>query len=531
MNIETKRDILEKTLALIPLGFHAGNGADLKATTQDPEVIRQWSETGTLAGITTARFASDEYLAVVVYNRAHLLRDDGEVVEPGTDTFRSMKAKGMFPRTLEFIDETHHHLFYRAKRIVRQLQAGDGAVRVFARALIEPQFILNSAGIANAPDWMLEGAKDAEPEQKLKYKAQSVAELLAAPPPEWLVRDLLPAEGLAVIYGEPGSGKSFLVLDILAAIARGEPWGGQRTKKGAAVYVGLEATINTRVAAYTKHHGLAAEDLGQMHVFQRTPLNLAKPAGTKEFITDLHLQGIEPALVVIDTLARALPGGDENSSTDMGAAIACAGMISREFNCLCVLVHHSGKDASRGARGHSSLLGAADAELAVSYDRNTGMREIRATKMKDGSDNVAWQFRLTPVDLQPFGTSDVFDEEAPRSLVVDQITRVDGRPTGNQRKKMTPAHQLVYRSFVHALAENGTECSHEQWAATHEDFDPLREGLGGSELRDAKKARALRFKRGSEFLVAQNIVRKDRKRPVYRLPSGQENGDKTDLSP
>lgn len=523
--------LLENTLALVSQGFHAGTEVDLSLTTQDPELIRQWWEAGKLAGISTRRYRDSENLAVVAVRRFPLLLEGGQVIEAGEENFRQLKADGLFPRTLEICGESLRCLVYRSDKIISQARMGDG-IHLWARGLIAPHLITSSAGIAEAPDWMLEDARDPQPERKVVYKPLSVADLIAAPPPSWLIRDLLPAEGLCVLFGEPGSGKSFLVLDLLASIARGEPWAGQRTRKGAAVYVGLEAQINARVVAYLQRHHLQPDDLAGLHVFQRQAMSLTQPANVRQFISDLHMHGIEPAVVVIDTLARALPGKDENSATDMSAAIACAGMISTAFDCLCVLVHHSGKDASRGARGHSSLLGAADAELAVSYDRTTGTREVRATKMKDGADGVAWQFRLLPVDLGTRGDQSAEPGERHSSLVVDGVARVEGNAARGQKFKMTPARQLVHQALVQALRDTGPgfdapqECSRDEWARAYEELNPLRQDLEGGELATARKSRGRAFDRGVEWLVAQRIVAKERGRPFYRLAGGGTGGDK-----
>lgn len=532
MTIETS-PLLDNTLALVAKGFHAGNNQNLSSTTQDTDVIRQWAEAGTLAGVSTANYRDGECLAIVAVRTAPLWLDDGRVIPSSEEEFREFKADGMFPRTLEILNGESRFLIYRSSKVIRQARLGEG-IFIWARGLIEPQFIVSEEAIAEAPEWMLEDAEDPKPERKVVYRPMSVADLVAAPPPAWLIRDLLPAEGLCVLYGEPGSGKSFLVLDLLAAIARGEPWAGQRVRQGPAVYVGLEAQINARVAAYLQHHGLRPADLAGLHVIQRQAMSLTQPATAKQFIADLHMHGIEPRVVVIDTLARALPGKDENSATDMSAAIACAGMISQAFDCLCVLVHHSGKDASRGARGHSSLLGAADAELAVTYDKVSGTREVRATKMKDGADGVAWQFRLAPVDLGPRQAFDPGADPGERhsSLVVDSVAKVEGASSRNPRREMTPARQLVYQALVQSLQATGTdfdapqECSHDDWARAYDELNPLRADIEGQERATARKSRGTTFRRGVDWLLAQRIVTKVRGRPVYRLVSSGDNGDK-----
>ncbi|MEP6906784.1 MAG: AAA family ATPase [Pseudoxanthomonas sp.] len=513
--------LLCNTLAAVGLGFHAGNILHLDKISQDESVIREWSAAKELAGISTDRFGESEQLAIMYYRPAAAFGDGGEVLPLGNERYRRMKADGMLPRTLEILSGDLVYLIYRSSRVIRQGSI-EGEIFLFARGLIDPQFISGYRDIAEAPEWMLEGSTEPEAPQTFRFKPTPIDSLISAKPPAWQIRDILPAEGLAVMFGEPGSGKSFLALDMLAAIARGEPWGGQRTKKGVAVYVGLEAKVNDRVAAYLQHHELKPADLaGKLHVFQGQPLDMSNQRSVDTFVADLTVQGIEPSIVVFDTLARSLPGKDENSSTDMSALIACAGRISNALGCLVIMVHHSGKDASRGARGHSSLLGAADAELAVTYDRVTGTRQVSATKMKDGADGVAWQFQLSTVDLPAFSSD---PDEGPRSsLVVSQVVRSIGGTNAkrNGKTEWTPPRLLVHQAFANAASAKGGafdaphECSHEEWAVAHEELHPLREGLQGKELSAAKKVRALEFKRGVDWLVSKHMATFDPKRKIY----------------
>src|SRR5690606_7842012 len=103
-------------------------------------------------------------------------------------------------------------------------------------------------------------------------------------------------------------------------------------------------------------------------------------------------------VVVIDTLAAAMPGGDENSGQDLGKVVDHCKFLHRQTGALVVLVHHSGKDQSRGARGWSGLRAAADAEIEVT--RNGDYRVAAVTKMKDGADGATFAFKLKPVVLE-----------------------------------------------------------------------------------------------------------------------------------
>lgn len=107
--------------------------------------------------------------------------------------------------------------------------------------------------------------------------------------------------------------------------------------------------------------------------------------------------GYTGGVLVIDTLNRAAPGADENDAAAMGAIIAGLKALQTELGGLVLAVHHTGKDATKGLRGHSSLHAALDAALEVT--RTEDMREWRTAKAKDGSDDQGHPFRLEVVEL------------------------------------------------------------------------------------------------------------------------------------
>lgn len=227
-----------------------------------------------------------------------------------------------------------------------------------------------------------------------KFTVVPAGEFSAGPSPEWIVKGLLPRAELAVLYGESGAGKSFMALDLGLAIARGEQWRGLRVKQGRVVYVAAEGGggFRNRLKAYAQQHGidLAGVPFGVIHA---APNLLMKPDAL-EVARAIQAAG-GAAVVIVDTLAQATPGGNENSAEDMGRALAHCKGIHRATGALVLLVHHAGKDTSKGARGWSGLRAAADVELEV--QRTPGGRVLRITKQKDGDDSGAWGFDLEAV--------------------------------------------------------------------------------------------------------------------------------------
>jgi len=149
-----------------------------------------------------------------------------------------------------------------------------------------------------------------------RFRLLSGADLVELPPLRWLVRGVLPAKGVAALYGPSASGKSFLALDLAAAIAEGSRWFECRVITAPVVYVALEgeAGFRTRVLAWEARHGRKLPD-GLRLMLQ--PFKIT----TREDVRDLAAVVPAGAVVFLDTLNRAAPTADENSSTDMGVIL------------------------------------------------------------------------------------------------------------------------------------------------------------------------------------------------------------------
>jgi KaiC/GvpD/RAD55 family RecA-like ATPase len=230
----------------------------------------------------------------------------------------------------------------------------------------------------------------------MRYRVMRADEVVNAPPLRWLVRGVLPADGLAAMFGASGSGKSFLALDMGAAVAGGLEWFDCPVKAAPVVYVALEgeAGFSQRVKAWQLHHG---RDLPGGLRFIMQALDLRNAADVGEIADAVTTAGAAAGLLVIDTLNRAASGADENSVVDMGAIIAAAKGLQSRLGGLVLLVHHSGKDATKGLRGHSSLHAALDAAIEVT--RTDDRRDWRIAKAKDGDDGAAHPFKLERVEI------------------------------------------------------------------------------------------------------------------------------------
>lgn len=233
-----------------------------------------------------------------------------------------------------------------------------------------------------------------------RFQVIPANEFGSGPPLEWLVRGVLPRAELAVVFGESGSGKSFFALDLCAAITRGFGWKNKRTTQGGVVYVCAEGSggFKARLKAYAHAHEV---ELAELPAVIADAPNLLEPkdagALTKAIADWIAQRGKSVDVVVIDTLSATTPGGNENSGEDIGRVVSHCKRLHRETGALVVLVHHSGKDATKGARGWSGLRAAADTEIEIT--RNGDYREATITKMKDGTDGEKFAFKLKVVDL------------------------------------------------------------------------------------------------------------------------------------
>lgn len=281
------------------------------------------------------------------------------------------------------------------------------------------------------------------PHKMRRFELLTADDLAKRPRMSWRVKGVLPQTGIAALVGPSGSGKTFLTLDLAAAVARGVSWFESRVNRAPVAYLALEgeAGIASRVAAYQAHHATRLRDAFRVVVERFELLSIGDVPALAESLKEA---GIVDGLVVIDTLNRAAAGADENSSVDMGLLIAAATELQARVGGLVLIVHHSGKDATKGARGHSSLFAALDACIEVS--RADDRREWKLSKAKDGEDGKSYPFRLSVVEI---GTDEDGDPitscvVAPEERAADAVRRVK-LPTGGNQKIIYDALRELLR--------------------------------------------------------------------------------------
>jgi hypothetical protein len=255
---------------------------------------------------------------------------------------------------------------------------------------------------------------------KIKYGISFTrfTDIEQAPVKNWLVRNFLGAGEMSCNYGPPGSAKSLLAGDLAAHVAWGQDWMGRRVSPGAVLFVAIErsALVKRRLAAFRLYHGVS-------------DLPLAVLSGSIDLCaTKLGADGIidcgkcledesenKMVLVIIDTVSRALAGGDENSSKDMGALVANVLRIQEATGAHVMLTHHVPHEQNR-MRGHGALLAACDTTLRI--DKGDHLRTATIDKTNDGAEGEKVFFSLESVDLGHETTAPVVRQAEPPAAQV-----------------------------------------------------------------------------------------------------------------
>ena len=291
---------------------------------------------------------------------------------------------------------------------------------------------------------VVEDSEVVEGEAKpLRYEFKQAALFSQGKPAGWIVKGVLPEAVLAVMFGASGSGKSFLALDIVCAVARGVEWRGRRVKQSDVAYVCAEGArgFQNRLIAYAGKEHIKLADI-PVHVLGDAP-NFLERADVVDLVKGIKALPNKVGVIVVDTFSQVMPGADENSGSDVGKALGHCKALHKATGALILLVHHSGKDSSKGARGWSGLRAAADAEIEV--NRVDDARSATITKMKDGEDGDEFGFTLS---LVPLGADEDLDPIT--SCVVDHC---EATPKAKRKIRMGKRQKQILAALDELLPE------------------------------------------------------------------------------
>lgn len=265
------------------------------------------------------------------------------------------------------------------------------------------------------------------------------------------VEGLLGDAAFSVWFGEPGCGKTFLVLDLALHVALGRPWFGREVEQGSVVYVAMEGVrgFRNRIAALRHHYGLD-DDTVPLAVISSAVDLLDPAADAPRLIDAIRSAGAtmeKPVrLVVFDTLSRSMSGGDENSPEDMGALVMNSQRIIAATGAHNLFIHHSGKDKSKGSRGHSCLLGNIDTEVEIVRDEVTRVSTVHVRKQRDLDMAEDFSFQLNSIELGTNGRG--------KPVTSCYVTLAD-TPENDPSERMRDTEQAALHEITELLARAG----------------------------------------------------------------------------
>ncbi len=235
-----------------------------------------------------------------------------------------------------------------------------------------------------------------EKAQRILGRIEFAGELEPTLDRPYLVKGWLDRGAVSVVYGDANAGKTFWAIDLAHHVHEGQEWAGCRVKRGAVLYVAAEG------GAMFDHRLVAR---GARFMVLRGSVRLAGPNGDAPPLAEALNQLSELhgpfALIVIDTMARVMGAADENAAPAIAELMASLDLLRDRTGAHIMLVHHHGKDAARGARGHSSLRAAIDTEISISRPEGEPFTIARTTKQRDMQGGKEMPFTL---ELRELGT-------------------------------------------------------------------------------------------------------------------------------
>ncbi len=324
-------------------------------------------------------------------------------------------------------------------------------------------------------------------EPQRRFKLVRFDQIQLPTDPAYLVKGLIPREGLCIVWGPPKCGTSFWIYDVTMHVACGWEYRGRKVNHGSVVYVACEGErgLGARTEAYRQKMATAEADFYLL----TTRLDLVGEHET--LIADIAAQVDRPVAVVIDTLNRSLRGS-ESRDEDMSDYLSAADAIREAFACTVLIIHHCGIEGSR-PRGHTSLTGACDAQIAVKKGHD-GTVTCTVEYMKDGPEGDEINSKLEPVEV---GTDDDGDAITSCVVVEAEPAKTDTVTTGAKLNK----NQQSMLTILEDAMPNGLTL--EEWNGLARDA-----GLGVNrrtslmDWRSALKRKALVHSYGGRWYVA-----------------------------
>lgn len=263
-------------------------------------------------------------------------------------------------------------------------------------------------------------------QERKDHDLLDVRDVYKLPDPEWLIEGLVPYPGVTVLYGPSRHGKSFVALAWAAAVAQGKPWHGRPVRQAPVLYIAGEGGrgIKKRISALATDQNIRDRNIPGLY-FRLKPLDVAEE--TQDIVDTFKALDICPGLIVVDTLACAFGGRDENNTGDMQTFVQALTGLSGELGVSCLVIHHTGR-ASGHERGSTALKSGVDTQFRCEAEMDDHNRikfvTLSCEKQKD------WE-EAEPILLSPRKVTSVSSE----SLVFDLLDKTPGDlPTSGESR-------------------------------------------------------------------------------------------------
>jgi hypothetical protein len=350
------------------------------------------------------------------------------------------------------------------------------------------------------------------PDDRARFQFTPFREIVVGTLPSYTVAGLIPRLGVVVVWGKPKCGKTFWTFDLEMHVALDWPYRGHRVEQGVVLHIACEgvAGLGARKEAWRRYHvdrGYDADELDDapFYLTKETTLDLIQDVNAVANAIAEQFDDRPIRIITIDTLNRSLKGS-ESKDEDMTAYIRAAVVLAEKFQCAVLIVHHCGYDTSH-PRGHTSLIGAVDADIEVTKEE-TGEVATEVKNMRDGENGAKTYSRLTPIEV---GADDNGDP-----IISCAITPAHGDdfPKKQKTKPLSPAKGRALELLAKAIEIDGqdpppgtakhirpgTRCVYEEvWR---------RYCNEGCISKGAERAQQMAFQRSAEDLLAAGLIGK-----------------------
>jgi hypothetical protein len=262
------------------------------------------------------------------------------------------------------------------------------------------------------------------------------------------VEDFLTAGQMSVLYGPSNSGKTFFATDLALHVALGWRWRDRDVNQGGVLYVAAEGSygIRNRIVAFRNHYGLSGKV--PLTVIPTTVNLLNDDAAVQRLVNTIKVKAQQfggISMVVLDTLARVMSGGNENSSEDMGALIANCDKVRQACDAHLMLVHHTGKDLAAGARGHSSLRAATDTEIEIAVGLDGSVASVTKQRELEVAGEFGFGLETLEIGTNLRGKPVTSCVVVPSDVAMRKRAR---RPSGKNQK-------VIFKALMKAVTDIG----------------------------------------------------------------------------